>query len=43
MTDVILQYQLKSPSASFPRTFETVTLLFDMTVFFNIGSIDKVC
>ena len=31
MTDVILQLQLMSASARFPRAFKTVTLLFYIT------------
>ena len=42
-TDVILHLQLTSASARFPRAFKTVTISFDITRFFNIGSIGEVC
>ena len=43
MTDVILQCQLTSASVHFPCSFKTVTLLFHITWFLSIGSIDEVC
>ena len=43
MTDIILQGQLMSASACFPRAFKVVTLLFHITQFFSIGYISEVC
>ena len=43
MTDIILELQLTSASAHFPRTFKTVTLLFHITLSLSFGYIGEVC
>ena len=43
MTDVMFQWQLTAIDVIVAPAFRTVTLLFHITQFFNIGLIGKVC